>query len=199
MPGNICPTFYSYLSQQDSLQIQHKYIQAIILTYVESLVYPLPWPSASYTGARKETKHYSSFGEGKLRHKGIKFMIFSVSGQVKAWVLQGAKSEPRAQSASRSLCLSWNNSESWNNRTTDCLLPLLAASCYRRLQYSPALPGGIFSSAWGMHKGFDFPDRVLRLKYLLTQIKVLISDLAKTPWNAGWNTTWFSFSFICQA
>lgn len=189
MTGNICPAFYFSLSQQDSLQMQHKYV--IILTPVWPLVYPLPWTSASYMeGYRKETKRY--FGEGKLRHKGIKSMFFSVSGQATAWVLQAAKLEPCAQSASRALCLAQNNSEGWNNGTTDCLLPLLAASCYRRFQCSPALPGG-------MHKGFDFPDTVLCLEYLLTQIKVLISDLAKTPWNAAWNTTCFSFSFISPA
>ena len=178
--------------------MQHKHIPATILTHVGPLVYPLFWASASYVGVRKETKHCFSFGDGKLRHKGIKPTIFSVSSQAKAWALQSAKFEPRAQSASRSLCLSQNNSESWNNRTPECLLPLLAASCYSRFQHSSALPGGIFSCAWGTHKGFDFPDTVLCLKYLLTQIKALISDLAKTPWNAGQNATWFSFSFVCQ-
>lgn len=104
--------------------------------------------------------------------------------------LNPVHSQPPALSASHQI--------SWNNRTTECLLLLLVASCYRRFQCSPALPGEIVSCAWGMHKGVDFPDTVLCLKYLLTQIKVLISDLAKAPWKAGWNTAWFSFSFICQ-
>lgn len=46
------------------------------------------------------------------RPGGIKPMICSVSVQTKAWGLQGAKCEPNTQSASVSLCLSWNNSES---------------------------------------------------------------------------------------
>lgn len=56
MPGNIHPTFYSCLSQEDFLQMQHKYVQAIILTHVGPLAYPLSWTLASHVGVRKETK-----------------------------------------------------------------------------------------------------------------------------------------------
>lgn len=109
--------------------MQHKYVQAISLTHVVPLVYPLSWTSSFHMGMRRETKHSAPFKEGKLRHKCIKSRIFSGSGQAKTWVLQGAKVEAAAQSAPHWLCLSQNNWESWNNGTTDCLFLLLAASC----------------------------------------------------------------------
>lgn len=135
MPGNIRPTFYSYLSQEDFLQMQHKYVQAIILTRVGPLAYSLAWTLASHVGVREEI-NYSSLGEGKLRNEGTK------SSLSLPWILQGAEPEPRAPSASHPLCLSQGNSESWNNGPRVCLLLLLVASCYRRFQHSPALLGG---------------------------------------------------------
>lgn len=187
MPGNIHPTFYSCLSQEDFLQMQHKYVQAIILTHVGASGLST---LASHVGVGKETKQFL-FGGGKLRHKGTKSMISTCDLNppgCRIWTL-----------CTISLPPSQGNPESWNTGTRDCLFLLLVASCYRRFQPSPALLGESFSRAWGMHKEFDFPDTVLCLKSLLTQIKVLLSDLAETPWKAGWNTAWFSSSFSCQA
>lgn len=38
--------------------MQHKYVQAIILTHVGPLAYPLAWTLASHVGVRKETKRF---------------------------------------------------------------------------------------------------------------------------------------------
>lgn len=166
------------------------------------LAYPLSWTLESHVGVRRETKLFH-FGGRETEARRYQTHDLPLT-----WILQGAESEPCAPSASHHLCLglfrfwelfSQNNAESWNNGTRDCLFLLLVASCYRRFQLSPALLGEIFSCAWGMHKGFDFPGTVLCLKSLLAQIKVLLSDLAETPWKAGWNTSWFSSSFSCQA
>lgn len=55
MPGNIHPTFYSCLSQEDFLQMQHKYVQAIILTHVGASGLST---LASHVGVGKETKQF---------------------------------------------------------------------------------------------------------------------------------------------